>query len=98
MERAADILSSIDDKERLDWLQKQLDKAEYTGECVFRWSTSGRGWRLHEVSGEAGPIYGVTPTSSVRKAIDEGMQREIDESSGSGVEGDSGQTDSRPSD
>jgi hypothetical protein len=54
------------DKERLDWLQKQLDKAEYTGKCIFRWSETGRGMRLHETSLPKA-------VSSVRDAIDEAM-------------------------
>ena len=36
------------DTEMLDWLQAQNDRHEYTGTCLFRWSTTGRGWRLHE--------------------------------------------------
>lgn len=38
------------DKALLDWLQEQNNKAKYTGRCVFRWSGTGRGWRLHETS------------------------------------------------
>ena len=58
----------ITDKERLDWLQKQLDKASYTGRCVFRWSTTDRGFRLHETSFPGA-------VSSVRQAIDDGMKQ-----------------------
>ena len=36
--------------ELLDWLQKQLNQARYTGKAIFRWSEHGRGWRLHETS------------------------------------------------
>lgn len=36
------------DTEILDWLQRQLGWRVYTGQCVFRWSGTGRGWRLHE--------------------------------------------------
>jgi len=38
------------DKEMLDWLETQLLKQTYTGKCVFRWSSRGRGFRLHETS------------------------------------------------
>lgn len=49
------------DTERLDFLQDKLGR--YTGWVVCRWSTSGRGWRLHESDlPEAEP--------DVRKAID----------------------------
>ena len=53
----------MSDTERLDWLQAQLDEAHYTGQCIFRWSVSGRGWRLHETSLEGA-------SKSVREAID----------------------------
>ncbi|MCK5645086.1 MAG: hypothetical protein KAJ19_30075 [Gammaproteobacteria bacterium] len=49
------------DKELLDFLQGLNDKAAYTGKCVARHSTSGRGWRLHESS--------VPGYASVREAI-----------------------------
>lgn len=55
------------DTELLDWLQKQNDKARYTGKCVFRWSSSGRGWRMHETSGQGA-------VKSVREAIAEAMR------------------------
>ena len=52
------------DKERLDWLQKQLGK--YTGKVICRNSSMGRGWRLHETSlPEA--------VEDVREAIDNAM-------------------------
>ena len=38
------------DTELLDWLQYQLSFRSYTGKCIFRWSATGRGWRLHETS------------------------------------------------
>lgn len=50
------------DKERIDWLEKQNDNSRYTGRCVFRWSLTGRGWRLHETTREG--------YTSVREAID----------------------------
>ncbi len=56
------------DKEMLDFLQVELDKDRYTGMCIFRISTKGRGWRLHETSKE-GSI------SDVRQAIREGMDK-----------------------
>ena len=36
------------DKELLDKLQEKL--GAYTGKVVCRWSSTGRGWRLHESS------------------------------------------------
>lgn len=56
------------DKEMLDFLQEQLEKSSYTGMCIFRQSTTGRGWRLHETS-MTGSI------SDVRQAIREGMDK-----------------------
>lgn len=82
-----------DDRDRLDWLQEQLNKKSYTGKCIFRLSTSGRGWRLHETSEEARDRFGIIPTPSVREAIDQAMERENEDSS-SGVERDSEATDS----
>lgn len=86
----------LKDAERLNWLQKQLDKKSYTGKCVFRWSSTGRGWRLHETSDEDGKRFGFIPTTYVRKAIDQAMERG-DAGNSSRIEGDSGQTDSGPS-
>lgn len=40
------------DKDMLDWLQEQNNKQQYTGRCLFRYSTTGRGWRLHETDQE----------------------------------------------
>lgn len=54
------------DKEVLDFLQEQLDKAEYTGRCIYRLSIHGRGWRLHETS-QPGAV------ADVRQAIANGM-------------------------
>ena len=36
------------DTERIDALQALL--GQYTGRVCCRWSTCGRGWRLHETS------------------------------------------------
>ncbi len=65
----------LKDAKRLSWLQEQLDKKSYTGKCVFRWSTTGRGWRLHETSDKEGHRFGFIPNSSVREAIDQAMER-----------------------
>jgi hypothetical protein len=60
----------INDTDRLNWLEAQNSKNSYTGKCNFRWSTTGRGWRLIETSG--GP--NMEPTfSTVREAIDYAM-------------------------
>lgn len=83
------------DAERLNWLQKQLEKKSYTGKCVFRWSTNGRGFRLHETSEEATERFGITPVDSVREAIDQAM-REANESNSGRIEGDSETEDSKP--
>ncbi len=55
------------DPELLDVLQKLNDQSDYTGLCVLRQSTTGRGWRLHETSSnEHGPVR-----KSVRMAIED---------------------------
>lgn len=56
------------DTERLDFIQKLLDQNEYTGRCVLRRSTTGRGFRLHETDSWGG-------YDDVRRAIDEFMDR-----------------------
>jgi hypothetical protein len=61
----------ITDKDRLDFLQRLTDRAEYTGGVICRKSTTGRGWRLHETSHPQN-------TSSVRDAIDRAIIRGID--------------------
>ncbi len=59
------------DTELIDWLEKQNNKCKYTGTCMFRWSGTGRGWRLHETTkGAAGSAY------SVRDAIRTAMEDE----------------------
>ena len=55
------------DTELLDVLQALNDKADYTGKCILRISTTGRGWRLHETSEEDF----VAPQKSVRQAIED---------------------------
>jgi len=58
------------DKEMLDWLERQTGR--YTGRVVWRWSTSGRGWRLHEtMHPDAKP--------TVREAIEDAMAKEASE-------------------
>jgi len=61
------------DTEILDWLETQNSKKSYTGRCNFRWSVTGRGWRLLETS--SGPR--MEPTfATVREAIDYAMVQE----------------------
>lgn len=60
------------DKELLDFLQKKNDEGTYTGKCLFRMSTEGRGWRLHETR-EKGA------TKSVRQAISDAIDKEKEE-------------------
>lgn len=61
-------MSKPTDTEMLDWLEHQHAFATYTGRCIFRWSATGRGWRLHETD-----IDGALPT--VRKALSTAMIR-----------------------
>ena len=57
------------DKQLLDFLQKKNSERMYTGNCVFRISDTGRGWRLHESSRKKG-------RESVREAIADGIDKE----------------------
>lgn len=60
------------DTDRLNWLEAQNKKEFYTGRCIFRWSTTGRGWRLHE----SADAPGAEPTfPTVREAIDYSMKQ-----------------------
>ena len=52
------------DSELLDALQKLNDDKRYTGKCILRLSSDGRGWRLHETSQPFG-------RRNVRNAIEE---------------------------
>jgi len=59
------------DTEMLDWLQRQrcpyrCDTGPGVG-VIFRWSETGRGWRLHE-------------TALTQEAIDAGARKDVRES------------------
>lgn len=55
------------DTELLDYLEGMLDREEYTGEAILRWSETSRGMRLHETSREGA-------ADSIRKAIIQHME------------------------
>lgn len=57
------------DKEMIDFLEVQLAKKRYTGNCVFRISNNGRGFRLHETTN-----FG--SFSTVRKALESAILHE----------------------
>lgn len=63
-ERLETVQSAFEDQKRLNALQALNDKADYTGTCILRLSTTGRGWRLHESDRSRSQ-------SSVRDAIDQ---------------------------
>jgi hypothetical protein len=52
----------VTDTELLDFLQKKLDEKRYGGKIICRWSSNGRGIRLHETEIEGA-------VSDVREAI-----------------------------
>ncbi len=52
------------DIELLDALQQLNDESTFTGKCILRWSSYGRGWRLHETSQPGAQ-------TDVRKAIED---------------------------
>jgi hypothetical protein len=59
--------NEISDTELLDFLEAENKKARYTGKCLFRISSTDRGWRLHETSG-------MGAYDSVRDAIKAAMK------------------------
>lgn len=59
--------NKLSDTDLLDFLEYHNGKARYTGKCLFRLSSTGRGWRLHETSGEG--AY-----RSVREAIEAAIE------------------------
>jgi len=66
-------MPEMTDTELLDWLQAQNDQGNSTGLCVFRWSTTGRGWRLHELGRrDVGHCLAFT---DVRKAIEKAKEK-----------------------
>jgi hypothetical protein len=56
-----------EDSSLIDFLEAQNAKALYTGKCKFRWSATGRGWRLHETNAKGAH-------NSVRQAIASGIK------------------------
>jgi len=61
------LMVSPTDTQALDWLDQQ--SGSYTGKVLWRHSTRGLGWRLHETSRAAA-------TATVRETISAAMQRE----------------------
>ena len=57
------------DKDLIDFLEKQNNKARYTGKCIFRVSSYGRGWRFHETSQIGSQV-------SVREALYDAIKKE----------------------
>lgn len=55
------------DTKRIDFLESMLAKKQYTGRACLRWSTTGRGMRLHETTGNGKP--------TIREAIDDYIRR-----------------------
>jgi len=63
-------MSKITDTDRIEFLERQ-NKGKT---CVFRQSTTGRGWRLHQTSEyECVALTGHGPLKTVRDAIDEAI-------------------------
>lgn len=62
----------ITDTERINFLQKMMvDDAVYTKKCIFRNSTMGRGYRLHESDDPEA-------SDSVRDQIDRAMTEHLE--------------------
>jgi len=54
------------DKQLLDFLEAKNKEAVYTGKCLWRMSSFGRGWRLYETS-QAGAKREKGAMNEVRK-------------------------------
>jgi hypothetical protein len=63
------------DTEILDWLEVQNAKKRFTGKCIFRWSTYGCGWRLHECDGS---LFR-DAHDTVREAVAAAMSEKVDD-------------------
>lgn len=63
-DRLTAIKTAWEDSKRLDRLQVLLEKDQYTGTCILRFSSTGRGWRLHTSDDPKAQ-------GDVRKAIDQ---------------------------
>jgi hypothetical protein len=60
--------SDICDTDRINFLQRIfVDDGKYTGKCILRKSSRGRGYRLHETSADQG-------STDVRQVIDRLMR------------------------
>lgn len=70
---AAEVRALRKDRERLDWLDAQTSFCEQGTGWIARDSTTGRGYQLHETSGE---WNGIKPSNTVREAIDAAMALE----------------------
>ena len=60
-------MSKYTDTEMIDFLERENAKQRYTGTCIFRDSSTGRGWRLHETE-----LPGASYT--VREALESAME------------------------
>lgn len=58
------------DTDLINTLEGLNKEASYTGKCILRQSTTGRGWRLHETSKEEG-------CDTVREAIIDFLQKSV---------------------
>lgn len=56
------------DRKLLNFLEQENNKGRYTGRCLFRLSSTGRGWRLHETEAPEASF-------TVREAIIDAMDR-----------------------
>ena len=63
------------DTEMLDWLEQRVEG--YGAGVVCRNSTTGRGFRLHEVGDDYVGLTGRTPQPTVREAIADAMLAEL---------------------
>lgn len=61
------------DTELLDFLEELNSRKSYTGKCILRMSTTGRGWRLHEISQD---VVDEEVSSTVREAIEKYKSKE----------------------
>lgn len=58
---------AMKDTARLEWLEKMHRENNYSDRCIWRLSTTGRGWRMHSSTEYNG-------SETVRAAIDAAME------------------------
>lgn len=71
-------MNKYTDTDLLDFLEQLHKENGYSEYCTLRDSMSGRGWRLHSLSGFAAETFGIKLLTTVREAISNYMENDND--------------------